>query len=95
MKEYDELCPRCGVGMQATHAPWCEFRDGTSVPDEYVEIIKALEDYKETFRRFAISTKSVSGHNDALLWALAQLAEYQAHMLAALAGGGNLTLPPF
>ena len=24
-------CPNCGVNSQATHAPWCEERDGTPV----------------------------------------------------------------
>ena len=26
-----DLCPNCGVNSQATHAPWCEERDGTPV----------------------------------------------------------------
>lgn len=29
--EADSPCPRCGAAMQATHAPWCERRDGTPV----------------------------------------------------------------
>lgn len=26
-------CRLCGVNNQATHAPWCEYRDGTPVAD--------------------------------------------------------------
>ena len=29
MTHLDEMCPRCGADMQATHHPLCEERDGT------------------------------------------------------------------
>jgi hypothetical protein len=28
----DPICQRCGASEQATHAPWCQARDGTPMP---------------------------------------------------------------
>ena len=68
----DELCPRCGASMQGTHAPWCEFDDGTPVPDDMVEFVKALEDCK---RAFWCMTAHAPGNN-ALLWGVKELSAY-------------------
>jgi hypothetical protein len=47
----DDICPRCGVGMQATHHPLCQYRDGTPTELSDYEVrrrIKAGEHGKWT-----------------------------------------------
>jgi len=38
----DEVCPRCGAAMQATHNPLCQSRDGTPTALTDEEVRKAL-----------------------------------------------------
>jgi len=76
----DEICPRCGVSMQATHAPWCEFGDGTPVPNEDIEMMYALTRCK-TF--IVVIAKNAMG-DDRFLWALSELMKHLAEWVYPL-----------
>jgi len=80
----DDFCPICGVCKQFTHAPWCEFSDGTPVPEELRETVKALEECKAAFQRLTASEGVGDG---ALLWAVSELWHAQGIALAKRAVG--------
>lgn len=74
------FCPRCGVNMQDTHAPWCKLEDGTSVPDEDVQMAYALARCKKFVQLIAQSAMG----DDRFLWALSDLLKFLAEWVYPL-----------
>jgi hypothetical protein len=64
-----DACSRCGVAMQGTHAPWCQARDGTPIPDDYVEMMKAVTDCRAALLRVFQDAPDKT----ALMWAMSEL----------------------
>ena len=64
----EETCPICGAGMQATHAPFCEERDGTHIPESQRELrkLKWMNDrFQEIERRITTLERQ---HGDGSPW---------------------------
>jgi len=64
---YDEICPICGASMNATHAPWCQFPDGTPVPETLRATVKAQTECIQAFDRMCEKAPDVGTRS----WAIA------------------------
>lgn len=71
VEQYDDVCPDCGMSMGATHAPWCEFPDGTPVPKDCAPMIKARCEAEQAILKMAEAAPDY----DALMWAAGELLE--------------------
>ena len=77
VEQYDEVCQVCGASMGATHAPWCEFPDGTPMPGDMQAMAKAEERAKQ-----AVYTMIQNAPDyEALMWAMGSLFDSLGEML--------------
>jgi len=85
VEQYDEVCPRCGASMGLTHAPWCQFRDGTPMPSALVEMMKAKHEAQQAVERMA----EAAPDHVVFMWAVGGLLEELGRVLEAIPFGST------